>query len=77
MIVVRRGRDGKDYPAVPLTHAERNRARWAAHHAVCRDGMTIRQAQAAMAAQGIRRSIGIIMHDLQNFECPHCPHVNT
>jgi hypothetical protein len=77
IVEVRRGRDGKLYLAHPLTHAERNRARWASHNMVCRDGLSIRAAQRAMAEQlGIRRSIGSIVRDLRGWECPACPHLN-
>jgi hypothetical protein len=70
--VSRRG-DGKLYPAQPLTHAERNRARWLAHNLVHRDGLTIRQAQRTMIeSYGVRRSVGIIARDLRDYECPAC-----
>jgi hypothetical protein len=66
-------RAAKLYRARPLTHRERNTARWAAHKLVHRDGMSVRQAQRVMAEQyGIRRAVGTIMRDLQNFECPLC-----
>ena len=77
MTKVRRGLDGKLYPATPLTHKQRNRARWAAHNLVHRDGLSIRAAQQVMAKAGIRRSRGIIMRDLQDYQCPHCPGVDT
>lgn len=73
LVEVERRRDGKLYPPRPLTHAERNRARWLAHNLVHRDGMSVRAAQRAMAAQGVRRSVGIIARDLAAFECPDCP----
>lgn len=72
-MTVRTGRDGKSYPATPLSRAERNRARWTAHRLVCRDGLSIRAAQQAMAEAGLRRSTGIIASDLANFRCPDCP----
>lgn len=70
---LRTGRDGKAYPGRALTREERNKARWMAHHLVCRDGMSVRAAQARMAELGIRRSTGIISRDLDRFECPDCP----
>jgi len=76
IIEVRRGADAKLYPARPLTREQRNRARWMAHNLVHRDGLSIRQAQRVMASQyGVRRAVGTIMRDLQNFECPRCPHM--
>lgn len=74
---MRRGTDGKMYRAVPLRRQDRNRARWMAHRLVHRDGLSIRAAQARMAEAGLRRSVGIIARDLADFECPHCPDVNT
>ena len=57
-----RGRDGRLYPAVPLTREERNRARWLAHRLVHRDGLSIRHARQVMLVKhGVRRSIGIIV----------------
>ena len=75
---VRRGRDGKNYPAAPLTRTERNRARWLAHNLVHRDGLSIRAAQQVMAGEhAIKRSVGIIARDLADYECPHCATRNT
>jgi hypothetical protein len=73
-IVVELRRDGKFYPlGGVLEPAERNRARWLAHRLVCRDHLSIRQAQAAMLAQhGLRRSLGILHRDLVNYQCPDC-----
>jgi hypothetical protein len=72
VLEVARRADGKLYPPRPLTRAERNRARWLAHNLVHRDGLSIRAAQRAMAAQGVRRSVGIIARDLADYECPAC-----
>ena len=74
---VRRGRDGKNYPATPLTRPERSRAIRRAHELICRDGLSIRAAQARMAEAGLRRSVGTIAQDLRGFECPHCADANT
>jgi hypothetical protein len=77
VIEVRRGADSKLYPAEPLTREQRNRARWLAHNLVHRDGLSVRQAQRELVGQhGVRRAVGTIMRDLQNFECPQCPHLN-
>jgi len=73
IIEVKVGRDGRLYPARPLTREQRNKARWMAHHFCHRDGMSIRQAQRVMAGRGLRRSVGQICADLNNFECPQCP----
>jgi hypothetical protein len=73
LAVVTRGADGKLYPARSLGHAERNRARWMIHNLHCRDGLSLRAAQRAMAeSYGVRRSMGTICADLANFECPSC-----
>jgi hypothetical protein len=69
---MRLGRDGKSYPASPLTREERNRARWMAHNLVHGDGLSIRAAQARMAEAGLRRSRGAIGADLAGYECPRC-----
>ena len=75
---VRRGLDGKLYPAAPLTPAERGRARWLAHQLVHGDGLSIRAAQAAMAqTHGLHRSRGGIAADLVGYECPRCADLDT
>lgn len=77
-ITLRRGADGKKYLDRPLTRTERNQARWLEHNLVHRDHLSIRAAQKVMAeSYHVRRSIGIIVRDLRDFECPHCPDVNT
>jgi len=73
VVEVIRGRDGKLYPVGGhMPRAQRNRARWLAHRLRCQDGLSVRQVQAAMEQQGVRRSIGIIARDLRLFECPAC-----
>jgi hypothetical protein len=69
-----RGRDGKRYPAgLPLPRAELNRRRHLVHGLVCRDGNSIRRAQAIMLeSYGIRRSLGALHKDLAGYECPEC-----
>jgi hypothetical protein len=74
---VRRGRDGKLYPAAPLTRTERGRARWLAHQLVHSDGLSIRAAQARMAEAGLRRSRGAIAADLAGYECPRRADLDT
>jgi hypothetical protein len=74
VIEVRRGRDGKLYPPrMPLPQAERDRARALAHRLVCRDGLSIREAQRCMREDyGVRRSLGIIHADLAGYQCARC-----
>jgi hypothetical protein len=72
LVRVARRRDGRLYPAVPLTAAERARAINLAHALVCRDGLPYRQAQAAMLEQGIRRSLGQVYKDVRDYACPVC-----
>ena len=75
---LRRGRDGKLYPAAQLTRTERGRARWLAHQLVHSDGLSIRAAQAAMAqTHGLRRSRGAIAADLAGYECPRCADLDS
>jgi hypothetical protein len=73
-IALEQRRDGKLYPlGGVLEPAERNRARWLAHNLVCRDHLSIREAQRVMLSQhGIRRSLGIIHRDLASYQCPVC-----
>lgn len=75
---LRTGRDGKQYRAALLTREQRKQARWLAHVLVHRDCLSIRRAQRVMAeSYGVRRSVGAIARDLADFECPHCPDVDT
>jgi hypothetical protein len=70
IIEVRRGRDGKDYPAeMRRPRAELARLRVRVHELVCRDGLSIRQAQKTMLAEGDRRSLGRLHADLVQFDC--------
>lgn len=72
-IVVRRAKDGKDYPLRPLTRQERGRIRVLTHQLIHRDHLSIRQAQRVMLeSYHVRRSVGSIMRDLTGFECPAC-----
>ena len=68
-----RGKDSKLYPARPLSRAERNEIRWRTHELVCGRGLSVRQAQRALAERyGVRRSVGTIARDLRVFECSRC-----
>lgn len=68
-----RGRDGRLYPASPLTREERNRARWLAHTLVHGQHLSIRAAQRVMAeTYGVRRAVSTIHEDLTGYECPAC-----
>lgn len=73
IIEVQRGRDGKRYPAGPLTTRQLAEARGLAHWLVHRDRMSIRAAQRVMLERyGVRRAVGTIARDLELFTCPHC-----
>jgi hypothetical protein len=74
VIEVQRGRDGKLYPPAGLrTKDQRNRARQLAHNLVCRDRLSIREAQRVMLEQyGVRRSLGILHRDLTSYACRAC-----
>jgi hypothetical protein len=73
VITVKAGKDGKRYPAGPLTDEERRRARDLAHHLHCRARLSVRQAQRVLAEQyGYRRAVGTIMRDLELFTCDWC-----
>lgn len=74
---VRTGLDGKAYPSRRLSRQERGRAIRLEHQLVCQRGLSIRAAQAQMAAAGLRRSRGIIAHDLEAYECDACADVDT
>jgi hypothetical protein len=70
---LRRGRDGKLYPARPLARQERSAAIDLSYRLVCELGISVRAAQKAMAGEhGLRRSRGAIAADLANFECDLC-----
>jgi hypothetical protein len=64
--------DGKLYPPKRRTAAEVARLRDLEHLLRCYRGLSMRAVQAAMAKEGIRRSIGMIHRDLQQYECPRC-----
>jgi hypothetical protein len=65
--------DGKRYPpGGSLPERDRWRAANLAHRLVHRDGLSVRQAQRALAAEGLRRSVGTIAGDLARYECVDC-----
>lgn len=73
MVELVRGKDRKLYPAgLPRPLAERQRLRALAHDMRCRRGLSYRKIQAAMLAQGIRRSRGQIFKDVKGWRCPYC-----
>jgi hypothetical protein len=73
VIEVERRPDGRLYPpGGVLPERERWRAINLAHRFRCRDGMTIRAVQAALARAGIRRSVGRIHADIANYVCDLC-----
>jgi hypothetical protein len=69
-----RGKDSKRYPVgLPRPEAELGRLRAMVHHLVCRDGNSIRAAQAIMlASYGVRRSLGALHNDLRRYQCQRC-----
>jgi hypothetical protein len=74
LIELVKGRDHKLYPARPLTDAQRARAAGLAHALICRDGLSVRQAQQIMReSYALRRAVGTIARDLRVFRCPRCP----
>lgn len=71
-VVVRRS-DSKLYPeGGVLPERERWRAIRLAHRAVCRDRLSYRAAQQALADAGIRRSLGQLHHDVASYVCSLC-----
>lgn len=73
MVELVRGKDRKLYPAgLPRPLAERKRLRALAHDMRCRQHLSFRAVQAAMLAQGIRRSRGQIFKDVKGWRCPYC-----
>jgi len=71
IVVVMRA-DHKLYPPVARSAAEIARLRDLEHHLRCARGLSIRAVQTAMLDQGIKRSIGMIWRDLNQYECPRC-----
>ena len=69
-----RGQDRKRYPAgMPITPAERARARVLAHNLVCRDRMAYREALETMRSYGVRRSLGWLVKIINGYDCgPSC-----
>ena len=73
MVLVEKRRDGKIHPlGGHLSGVQWNRAVNYAHRFRCRDGLSYRKVQVALAELGIRRSLGQIHHDVRAFECARC-----
>jgi len=73
VIEVERRADGRRYPpGGTLPERERWRAINLAHRLHCRDKLSFRATQAALAQQGIRRSLGQLSKDLANYACDIC-----
>ncbi len=75
VVIVRRGRDGRDYPVpMPPPEEERSLARVLAHLLICGQGMSYRTAQRSMREEhGLRRSLGQLYYVIHHFECgPGC-----
>jgi hypothetical protein len=73
VIEVERRRDGRRYPpGGSLPEPLRWRAASLAHQLHCRDGLTIRATQQALAARGLRHSVGMIHRDLTRYACDAC-----
>ena len=67
------GRDRKLYLVSPRSPDDLAEIRETEHRLRCRDGLSVRQVQAALAGQhGVRRSLGAIMRDLKGWECGDC-----
>jgi hypothetical protein len=74
----RLSRNGKQYPAAPLTRQERGQAIRLAHLLVHDRGLSIRHARQVMIEDyQIRRSIGSIARDLAGYVCPLCPDADS
>ena len=66
-------RDGKLYPAVPRTPAEHRQVVALIHNMRHLDGLSYPQVQRALLERhGVRRSLGMIWRDANEFRCPNC-----
>ena len=73
VIVTVRDRAGRLRPVEPVPPGEAARLRVAVHKLRCERGLSIRQVQAALAAEyGLRRSLGRIHAILATRYCPEC-----
>jgi hypothetical protein len=67
------GRDRKLYLVSPRSPEALAQIRETEHRLRCRDGLSVRQVQAALASEhGVRRSLGAIMRDLKGWQCEAC-----
>lgn len=66
------GRDGKAYPAHPLSEAERLHIARRVHQLHCTDGLSIEGVRAALADAGMQRSAGSVHTALHRWPCPDC-----
>lgn len=74
----RLSRNGKLYPAAPLTRQELGQAIRLAHYLVHDRGMSIRRAQQVMIEDyQVRRAVGSIARDLAGYECPSCAETDS
>ena len=64
--------DGRTYPATPLPRTERARMITRLHELCHGQGLSQRQAQAVLLAEGWRRSTGSICYDLSRPMCERC-----
>lgn len=73
MVELVRGKDRKLYPAgLPRPAAERGRIRALIHDLHCREGLSVRQTQAALLERyQVRRSRGQV-HKYLAWGCPYC-----
>jgi hypothetical protein len=73
VLVVERRPDGRLYPeGGSLPWPQRREVIGLAHASRCRDGLSFRATQRALAEAGYRRSIGIIYHDVTHYGCMWC-----
>jgi hypothetical protein len=74
----RLSRNGKQYPAAPLTRQELGQAIRLAHFLVHDRGLSIRRARQVMIEDyQVRWSIGSIARDLAGFVCPACADMDS
>ena len=70
--VVVRGLDGKTYPSTPWSTNDRRQIVAFVHRRRHRYGESVRQIVAALADHGVRRSVGSVHGDLNDWVCPGC-----
>ena len=66
------GCDGKWYPYHPLTGEDRSYLIGHAHFLKHAEGLSVRQIVAALAIEGIRRSVGSVSSYLTAYQCEDC-----